>query len=225
MKLVKNLSIVTLLLLFISCSNDDDNNPPADELSVSLEFDTYRTGFYQAGETDEVTIAPDPEADAVITLEGVDPAIVTYNPLTSRIEWTNLLPLGENAVTIAATVDGTEATTNITLQNDFEGSFSGGYNFDPTDTDNLTSMNFDAEFIYIDNVVNIDDDGNSGSGTWSIEGNTLTLVFTYDNVTYFTYQGDIFNDGVEAYVDGMWYNGQEAEGVAEGYFRIDILEI
>ncbi len=228
MKLVKFISIAALLMIFISCSNDDDNSP-ADELSVSLEFDTYRTGFYQAGETnDEVVVTTTLAGDPVVTLEGVDAAIITYNPLTSKIEWTNLLPLGDNAVTIVATLDGTEATTDITLENDFEGSFFGGYNnSDETDpvNNNLTSVIFDTDGEGNRIITITDDGGNEATGSWSLnEDNTVvTFIITYDEgVTYFTYQGDIFNDGTEAYVDGMWYNGQEAEGAAEGYFRIDI---
>ena len=225
MKSIKFLSLAAMLMIFVSCSNDDDNSPPADELTISLGITGYKASFYQSGESGEVMVTSTIGDPTVDIAEGTDSSI-TYNAVTNRVEWTQLLPIGDNVVTIVATVDGTEATTDITIENEFEGTFSGGNNNDPLDTDNVDNSLVSVVFSSDNTLALTDDSGNDATGTWSLDGNTITLIITYDDVDYYTYQGDIVYNGAEAYVDGMWYNGQEAEvGMEQGYFRIDFLEI
>ena len=108
-------------MIFISCSKDDDNDDVSnDDLSISLGITGYKAAFYQGGygatfspfsnvtnSTEAISVTTNVGEPTVNVAEGTDPSIF-YNPLTNRVEWTNVLQyrkrkLGVNSATIVAT--------------------------------------------------------------------------------------------------------------------------
>ena len=212
MKLKAFLLIAVLSMFVISCSKDDDNNSEA--LSISFTPGTYNTAFYVAGETEAGTVTSNIGDPEISVSAETDPSI-TYNNATGRVEWTEELPLGENVVTVVAAVGSREATTDIIIDNAFQGSFTGGYNFN-VGSMNLTSLNYTLQFNS-DGTLMVDDDGNMGEGTWTRDGSAITASYDFGGATPTTIQANVSYNSMEAFVAGTWYSG-----ASQGYFRVDI---
>lgn len=218
MKLKTFLSIIVLSVVVISCSKDDDNN---DALSLSFSPNAYDAVFYVPGETEAGTVVSSLGEPEISLAPGTDPAF-SYNALTGKVEWSYMLPLGENVATVVAKVGDREATTDILVNNVFQGDFSGGYNYDEGSTA-LTSVNFALQFNP-DGTLLLNDDGAPGTGTWTRMDNLIEFTWSYDAEpgVFYTFHGEtLVYNAAEAYLSGLWYDGEDTSGAVQGYFRIN----
>ncbi len=221
MKTFKNFIAILLVALTIcSCSSDDDNN--TQQFYLTIDTTEYEAMFYTNGETEAVNLILNGSEPLLALAEGTDESI-SFNPITLKIEWTKLLPLGDNNVTLIATgTNGEQDQVTVTITNKFQGTFSGGYNFN-SNSSIITSTDF-MMVLNSDGSLTINDEGNEGSGSWSINDNVITLTLTYDIATdtYYTFLSTVFYDSAEAFISGLWYDGEIVDNSnLRGYFYLD----
>lgn len=225
MKPTPFLSIFLLCMILISCGRINDDGP----ITITFDQKLYETTFYKAGQTQMPVITSDLGFPEVSVSPGTHYSI-SYNDAAEVIEWTEELPLGETYVTVVATVDDMEATTEILINNTFDATFIGGYNFNVSSSLNTSSFNyvdFDRDNTL---VLETTEEGviYRATGTWSMYNNTVEFTYSYDvaPTTFYTFVGNLVYNGIEAYLAGFWYNGAQAgtQDTARGVFRIDFEE-
>lgn len=229
------LSVLALCMIVISCGRIDNSGP----VSISFSEDIYEATFYVSGQTEAITITSEIEGEPDITLDPETHPSISYDAATGAIEWTRELPLGPNTVIVIATLESAEARTEVTIDNRFQGAFSGGYNFNPESS--LNSSFFNSVQFNSDGTMTLVEDGDDlgidyeGSGSWvtfaqyNEAGNETVIEFTYSYDTapdtFYTFSGALTYDETEAYISGSWYNGSAVEeGEERGNFNIGFQE-
>lgn len=224
--LKKGISMLLIALTISACSSDDDKAATQDFLTISFEDPAFEAEFYQSGSTDIVNVTSSLGEPSIVLSDDTD-VTISYNEMTGQVEWTNLLPLGINNVTLIATADdGTKASVDITIENILQGNFSGGYNFN-ADSTVITSSDYAMSFNR-DGTMTINDEGQIGSGTWASNGNQILFTITYnanpDN--HYTFNGTIVHNEIEVSLSGLWYKGETVNAeMVEGYYNVNFQEL
>ena len=229
------LTVTILCTLVVSCGRIDNSGP----LSVAFNQETYDAVFYTPGQTDGVLVTSKLAGDPQVSLaEDTHPAI-SYDADTQTITWTEELPLGQNSVTVVVALEAATATTDIIINNTFEGTFDGGFNTNVESSENTSFFNY-VQFD-TNGELTLEEDGDGlaidfrASGIWLLydeyneTGNQTTVEFTYsydtEPDTYYTFKGALVYDATEAYISGTWNNGSTVqENMPRGNFRINFLQ-
>ncbi len=145
---------------------------------------------------------------------------VSVNSANGQLSWNGDLPLGITEISVVATNANASETTTVTLDHAFSGFFSGGYNFDINST-TVAVTDWSVSFN-TDGTIDVSDVGTPGSGTWEMNGSTITGVYQYDGVgTDVFIEGTLtYDDATSPYITGLW--GNDANNLTGGYFRVDL---
>ena len=213
MKLKTFLSVMIICAVVISCSDDNDPKP----FSISFNPEVYDAVFYTSGETMPATGPLDGSVEVSLQ-PGASPEF-SYNTASHTVQWTKLLPLGENTVTVVAKRGQEEATATLTINNIFQGYFSGYYQLNGSPIQHAYTLQFNS-----DGTVGVQDvdNGYEGSGTWQRDGDTITASYVIGNFgAILNIAGVLHYNTTEAYVEGLYYldNG---DTIPDGIFRVDI---
>lgn len=227
MKTMKILSAVILTLMFTtSCSKNDDTvvvqeqQQQAGEPSDLVYNDPQtEVAFYSTGSTAAPNVNWNGETGSFMSNGSYDG--ITINSNTGVISWNKNLPLGENYISVRATNSKGSSVTQVILNNQFQGNFIGGYNYDPTSTiltDYGLTMNFASDETMLC-VIN----GSTGAGSWNtISGSYISVNFILagDPVTY-KFEGEVvYSNSILPYIAGSY--GIAGAGVWMGHMRLDI---
>ena len=218
--MTKNLiisALISICVLSVSCSSSESIESP----TISIQNTEYSTPFYTTGQTESPTI--DWNGDVGNLSINNTSTSISLNSTSGVISWSKSLPLGMNSIILTATNSEGQNTTNIVIENFFNGEFTGGYNSDPNsvvlDTD--IKMGFDLDGM------DVLDGGAEGTlstqGSWTRNDNEVTAVYSFDNgATFLTAVMNITYNETEANIEGFLYNGSDASGNPTGYIRLDL---
>lgn len=223
MKIKTFIWTAALSAAFIACSKSEDGGELS-EFSIRFQPDIYETAFYASGETQPLIITSATGQADMVYLSPSTHSSISYSNSTGKVRWTKMLPLGQTTVTVVAALDNRETITTFKVNNNFQGGFTGGYNYDAS-TETLTHVNFVAQFNS-NGTVAINDDGDLGTGTWQrMQDNTIRFIFSYNSspAQNYTYQGPLFYNNNVSYIEGYFYRGSGVVlGQEKGYFRINL---
>ena len=206
--LIKSLFIFTIALFIVSC-NDDDGGGATPSPTLSYSDTNLEASFY----------TPDSSPSPNINWNGnqgslsIDTSIegLSINTSTGQINWTKMLPLGTHNFSVVASNSSGQTSVPITIENDFEGNFTGAYN---------GSVYFAADFSDDGTVaihVNNESDPDLGHGTWERNGDEITADYTYDEAQDdYSFRLTINQTASTASLDGNWYYGHGVNSGSEG---------
>lgn len=210
------LSLIALLF-FASCSDDAVVLGPSDFSYAKATFDIE---FYTSGQTGTPSI----DWNGSVGTFGLADSYpgVSINSTTGVVSWNKGLSLGSNAIQIIATNADGSLTITITLRNNFSGSFSGGYNYDPNSTTVSVGDNYKLIFAE-DGSMTAMDFSSEASGSYVINSmGDLTAQYLYTGSTDSIYiTGSVTYSNIQNPVlDGLW--GNNANNPNTGYYKVDL---
>ena len=159
------------LMVFSSCSDDVLLLSPT---GFSYATTIYEVGFYETGQSGVAQITWNGET-GTFGLADSYPG-VSINSTTGQLSWNQDLNLGTTVVTIIATNSIGNISTTINLVHKFSGSFTGGYNYNPSST-TLTQSMFNLTFNE-NGTMTATDSGDNATGTYTIQlslGNAFSI--------------------------------------------------
>jgi len=215
LKLTKFFAIAVIFAVF-ACSSDDD---PVLAPTVTLDNADLTATFFTEGQVEVPTVEWNGNVGTFSLESNITGTSVDTN--TGVISWDKSLPLGMNTIQLKASNSAGYTSINVTVENEFSGNFDGNYNSDPnsTDTTNSFEMNFNADGT----MMAIDGGSSEATGTWSISGNTITSVYSYNSgSSYFTVVTDLLHSETAADITGFWSSGETLSDPACGYIKLDI---
>ncbi|MBD0823203.1 hypothetical protein [Aestuariibaculum marinum] len=209
-----NLPILSIffLLTFFSCSSDDDN---VEAPSVSYPDAILEAIFFESGNSTGPTInwnGNQGSFSLASTVQGLN-----INSTTGVISWTNMLKPGSQTFQVIVSNSAGQTVVNHTINNSFQGTFTGTYS---------DSYFYEMEFS-TDGTVEVrsgdETSPNVGTGTYTLDGNELSIDYSYDNSYYYSTLGTITQSTNSATYEGDWYYGEGAvEGAIAGEFLVTL---
>ncbi len=127
MKLLNTILLIGLLALW-GCGDEVIVGPTGFVYNPS----TYTVAFYDSDQTGVPSIDWNGNLGTFGLAASYDG--VSVNTSNGQLSWNGDLPLGMTEVSVIATNVNASATTTVTLDHEFSGLFSGGYNFDVNST-------------------------------------------------------------------------------------------
>ena len=163
-----------------------------------------------------------------ISLSNAVPGI-SVDGVTGVVSWDRSLPLGVNAVQVRATNPVDTYVVDLTIENYFEASFTGGFNEDPSSQE--LPLGMAMTFNRDGSMTMVVDDGNctgqqcEGNGTWSMNASTVTVRYRFPHVGAdgsdpFRADGELAYSNAEAELAGTWFNENGPQ--QDGLFRLTI---
>ncbi|MEZ5004217.1 MAG: hypothetical protein R2730_14390 [Chitinophagales bacterium] len=210
------LSLIALLF-FASCSDDAVVLGPTDFSYAKATFDIE---FYTSGQTGTPSIDWNGSVGTFGLADSYEG--VSINSTTGVVSWNKGLSLGSNAIQIIATNADGSITITITLRNNFSGSFSGAYNYDPNSTTVGGGTNYKLIFAE-DGTMTAMDFTSEASGFYTINSlGELTGRYLYEVSTDSIYiTGNVAYSNVQNPVlDGLW--GTNASNPNTGYYKVNL---
>lgn len=198
----------------------EEENPSSgggqDILSISFDTTVYKAEMVLGGATESLTI--ESESEVSLQFGNTVNSKIFLNTEKMTVMWADNLPVGDYIVLVCAENEaGSKDSAMITIKKPIQGHFEGGYNYDHKSE--VMSSEFEMTFND-NNEVEIKEDGFTTTGTWAREGNVVSLVYTYDDVHFFSLLGEV-NVGPEVF-SGLWYNGPEpVEENLKGAFNLE----
>jgi hypothetical protein len=208
----------SFLILSFSCKKEEENN--IIRPSINYDEGVYNTDFYKTDSTDVPDIDWGGE-EGILSLsqQFFD---IKFNDSTGVIIWDKTLELGDYTIVVNAENSAGQTSVNLSLTNEFEGTFVGGFNQDPQ-SDEITFE--DYSLIFEPNgTMTVEFGDLRGSGTWTREDYVVTAVYQYENASsLLSMQFNIIYNETEAFITGYWYEGNQIiETQKEGKILLDI---
>lgn len=201
--------LALLFLTFASCSNDDDNDdsPAVQPPSITYAATNLNATFFHAGNSNAPTVNwnGNPGSFSLATpVTGL-----TINTTTGVLNWTKDLPIDIHTLQVVATNSAGQTTVNLTLDNPLQGVFTGTYD---------SILFFQVEFIENGTMLlraNSETNPDTGTGTWTKNGNIIAIDYTYDIGGDFSLSGTL-TVGTTAIYSGDWFYDHGAISVNQG---------
>jgi len=207
MKIIKITIIVLATIIFFNSCNSDDDATVIQTPSVTYSEMNINATFFQEGNSSAPTInwnGNQGTFSVTNTIIGL-----TINPTTGVLNWTKLLPNGTHSIEVVATNSVGQTTVNLTLNNPFQGIFTGTYN--------TTQVFFEIEFN-IDGtmLVRINDEINPdiGTGTYTISNNTVLGDGTFTSQIFSISSIVIQSTSVASLTGNMGFSGGLLDGIS-----------
>lgn len=214
MKHLFYMSKITLLaflfLTFSSCSSDD--SPKVDLPTINYSNIVLDATFFEAGNSLTPTINWNGNTGTI----SLGTPITGLNINTSgTLSWTKDLPIGTHNVEVIVANSSGQIVENITINNPLQGIFTGTY-----DDIYFFELEFKPDGILLLRVDN-ETSPSLATGTWIIDGNTITTDYTYDvSGNEISLSGSLVI-GTNAIYSGKWYRDHGALSVNErGVFEV-----
>lgn len=200
-KILFKSKLILLCVAFLtvaSCSTDDDA-PAAKLPTVSYAVSTFESTFFQAGFSGVPTTNwnGDQGSFSLVTpLTGL-----SINATNGTLVWTKDLPIGTHNIQVLATNSNGQTITNVTINNPFQGVFTGILR------DSGNDLSLDINFNTDETVlISVQDTPQNQTGTWIKNGNTIEVDFTFaDTGDAFKFLG-FLSIGTNAVYAGNWTN-------------------
>ena len=187
----KTIILVLTFLTFTFCSSDDDILAP----SVTYSTTVFDATFFQEGNSD----APN------LNWNGNQGSFSLATPIlglkvdstTGTLNWTDELPIGSHAIQVLATNSAGQTSSNVTINNPFQGAFRGTLELNSKDNAILElEFNADNTFIY---GINNGTELQTGTGTWEKSANIVEGVFENASDDKFVFSGKLTIDPIPRY--------------------------
>jgi len=211
MKTIKITIIVLATIIFFNSCNSDDDATVIQTPSVTYSEMNINATFFQEGNSSAPTInwnGNQGTFSVTNTIIGL-----TINPTTGVLNWTKLLPNGTHSIEVVATNSVGQTTVNLTLNNPFQGVFTGTHSgstfFELTfNTDGTMEVRANDE-------INPD----IGNGTYSINNSIIIANYTYSFGDFST-SGSLTQSISAVSYTGDWYFGHGATGTPGDIFEV-----
>lgn len=197
MKAIQSLFIlVVTTVFFTSCDPSDSSEGGAP--TVSYNPGTIQAVFFQPGATSPPDVNWNGNQGTFSTSHSI-PGL-SLNNTTGVLSWTKNLPLELfETIQITATNNAGVTSTPVTIDNSFEGDFTGLY-------DGTTYYELDFSRI---GILHVRDESETTlytyTGSWTIDGNTLMGDY-WDETTGDKYSiSGTLNIGTNVTYSGTWY--------------------
>jgi len=216
---MKSLKILTLIsslsFILLGCSNEDDN------ISItSPEISYSQTQLTTTFLSEESSSAPNINWNGEQGNLSIVPQIdgLSINGNSGVLSWSRFLKPGNYNFQVIASNSAGQKTIDITLENEFEGTFTGTY-------DNVQFFEF--EFFRNGEVgvrANSETSPDIAVGTWEFRDEGLYATYSYQgDSNIFSTLGDLTVTSTQATYNGNWYFGEEAEASnGEGTFELSL---
>ncbi|NAS11867.1 hypothetical protein [Poritiphilus flavus] len=206
------LSGLLLLVIFCSCSKSDDSNvsPP------QFDYENLSAIFYVEGNSAPPVV--DWHGDiGQFGLQGSNQG-VDINPQTGVISWDKTLPLGVSEIQVIAFNNGGISSKMISIENMFEGNFSGSSTLELTtrDLDLNFSQNGSGLLISYGLVTR------EVPGTWNMEENQVSGEYPNpDEMLTYWIEGELIDSKVGPKIEGKFSVGNQFAG-SVGTFAVTL---
>jgi len=187
----KTIILVLTFLTFTFCSSDDDILAP----SVTYSTTVFDATFFQKGNSDAPNLDwnGDQGSFSLVTpMSGLK-----VDSTTGALHWTEELPIGSHAIQVLATNSAGQTSSNVTINNPFQGNFRGTLELNSKDTA-ILELEFYADntFIY---GINTGTELQTGTGTWEKSATIIEGVFENASEDKFVFSGKLAIDPVPRY--------------------------
>lgn len=215
---MKPLKLICLLffLLSLSCSSDDDATTASiNAPTVSYTNTTLDATFFQNGNSTAPTIAWNGNQGSFSTATSITG--LTINTTTGVLNWTKNLPIGTHNLQVIASNNAGQTIINITINNLFQGVFTGTYS---------GSVFYEFEFNSDGSLLVRANDSNNpstASGAWTRNGSNIITNYTYDDVGLEYSTSGTLTIGTTAVYAGEYFNGfGTVSGNEDGTFVVTL---
>lgn len=209
---MKNLTPILLVaLLFVySCEGLFNSAPTVTYSNTNLVASFYEEGSSPApsvnwnGTQGSFSMAPEIEGMVINSTNGI-------------VTWTASLAPGLHEFSIVATNSSGQISIPMTIENAFQGTFTGTY-----DADRYFELEFDPDGTILIKANN-SSDPDLASGTWTLDSNSITSNYTYQEVESEKYSiaGTLTQTANQAVITGNWYVGHNStEDTPGGSFEV-----
>jgi hypothetical protein len=193
-----------LLLLATGCDPDAAGSilNGTDEPTVSYSETNLKATFFTEGSSPTPSLSWNGD-QGTVSLSG-EPAGVSVNSTTGRINWERTLPPGEHTFDVVVSNSEGQVVVPMTLENPLSGNFDGTYG---------GAYDFRME-IMEDGSITLFADGETARGSWQLENDKFTAYYTYDNYPDIDYTllADVLQSSASASLVGDYYNGRYEAG-------------
>lgn len=211
---VKALIVLFISATFFTACSDSDDTPTINVPVVTYADTNLNVIFFNAGSSSVPTVNWGGNEGAFALATTV--AGLSIDETTGTISWTKDLPIGTHNVDVVATNSAGPTTVELTINNPFQGSFSGTFSY----TSSSDLYDFDILFNS-DNTAVITQYDSAGSsydsdGTWTMSGSTINIDYTSSqSMNDFSFSG-MLTTGTVAEYNGEWFFEHGSEAGNEG---------
>jgi len=202
----KYFTLMFIILTLTGCSEDEEQvtTPNVQYSSTNLTAD-----FYTDGNGPTPTIEWNGNQGS-FSLDTNIPGL-SVNSSTGQVNYTRLLPPGDHSFNVIAANSAGQINIPFSISNSFSGFFEGTYS---------TSSYFAIDFFEdgtLDLAANSSANPDTGTGTYTINGDELIANYMYDNdPSEYSIKVTVSQTNVDAQLSGSWFFNYDAPPSDEG---------
>ncbi|GAA5038933.1 hypothetical protein GCM10011506_37410 [Marivirga lumbricoides] len=217
MKTLKLSFFILLSVMLTSCLEDDsDQGPLVQKPTVTYDDTTITISFFTEGNSGAPNFDWNGDQGSFSlanAIEGLD-----INTTTGVLSWAKTLMPGTYDVQVLATNSAGQTVINMTLNNQFQGVFTGTY-----DNSGFFEFQFNEEGSLVVRA-NSESSPDVANGTWTLDDNTIIANYEYEEASdKYSTRGTLTITGSSATYSGNWYNSFDAEPAnQQGEFEMEM---
>ena len=181
---LKVLAVAMVTVVAFGCSKDDDG-PNIEAPTLSYSDSDIEATFHQSGNSAAPVVNWNGE-EGTFSLTSAAVSGISIDENTGVISWENILSWGEHAITVTATNSAGSSSATVTLNNPFQGTFTGSYDWNYNGEIGTfgafhTEMKFHLDGKVTGNILNvITMTGQPLAGNWEIIDDEIYIEYVID---------------------------------------------
>lgn len=220
---IKLATIILMLPFLFNCSKDEESMEEVMLPTVVYETTSYESKFLTEGSTLEPVV----NWNGNIGLFSLRPEGLGFSidSASGVVSWDKTIDLGVNIIEVIAENTAGKVLIEVTVDNIFQGSFKGGFNYDPNSNE-ITNKEFYTYDFDPSGVVNSNSSFGQEAGKWNIiidnSGFPPNIFIEFDEVIERYYVERI---DTKVYLKGYWAAKPYTDGDEyDGYIEFEIVQ-